>query len=192
MRKHEIGWLLLICSFIIACGGSEVDTVTKPKAATSEKTEDVVAAVEIDFVAEDKAINQTLKDQNTAISGKELDDIMVYWVKSDSPDIFTAWTFWAGAFEKNEGWKAVKNGWVGIFKLRAGVMTVEVLSLEIDSRAKNAVLHGKYKWGGQQGELLVAFQKKKDKWQIRATDYTNGRFGKQIKKLQKPGYKNPQ
>jgi hypothetical protein len=187
-----IGRLLLICSFIIACGGDEVNTVTKSKATTGEKTEDVVAAVEIDFVAEDKAINQTLKDQNAAISGKELDDIMVYWVKSESKDIFTAWTFWAGTFEKNEGWKAVKNGWVGIFKLRAGEMTVEVLSLEIDSRAKNSVLHGKYKWGGQQGELLAAFQKKKDKWQIRAIDFTNGRFGKQIKKLQDPAYKNPQ
>jgi len=187
-----IGRLLLICSFIIACGGDEVNTVTKSKATTGEKTEDVVAAVEIDFVAEDKAINQTLKDQNAAISGKELDDIMVYWVKSESKDIFTAWTFWAGTFEKNEGWKAVKNGWVGIFKLRAGEMTVEVLSLEIDSRAKNSVLHGKYIWGGQQGELLAAFQKKKDKWQIRAIDFTNGRFGKQIKKLQDPAYKNPQ
>ena len=192
MRKHVIGGLLLICSFIIACGGDEVNTVTKSKATTGEKTEDVVAAVEIDFVAEDKAINQTLKDQNAAISGKELDDIMVYWVKSESKDIFTAWTFWAGTFEKNEGWKAVKNGWVGIFKLRAGEMTVEVLSLEIDSRAKNSVLHGKYKWGGQQGELLAAFQKKKDKWQIRAIDFTNGRFGKQVKKLQDPAYKNPQ
>ena len=192
MRKHVIGRLLLICSFIIACGGDEVNTVTKSKATTGEKTEDVVAAVEIDFVAEDKAINQTLKDQNAAISGKELDDIMVYWVKSESKDIFTAWTFWAGTFEKNEGWKAVKNGWVGIFKLRAGEMTVEVLSLEIDSRAKNSVLHGKYKWGGQQGELLAAFQKKKDKWQIRAIDFTNGRFGKQVKKLQDPAYKNPQ
>jgi len=192
VRKHVIGRLLLICSFIIACGGDEVNTVTKSKATTGEKTEDVVAAVEIDFVAEDKAINQTLKDQNAAISGKELDDIMVYWVKSESKDIFTAWTFWAGTFEKNEGWKAVKNGWVGIFKLRAGEMTVEVLSLEIDSRAKNSVLHGKYKWGGQQGELLAAFQKKKDKWQIRAIDFTNGRFGKQIKKLQDPAYKNPQ
>ena len=192
MRKHVIGRLLLICSFIIACGGDEVNTVTKSKATTGEKTEDVVAAVEIDFVAEDKAINQTLKDQNAAISGKELDDIMVYWVKSESKDIFTAWTFWAGTCEKNEGWKAVKNGWVGIFKLRAGEMTVEVLSLEIDSRAKNSVLHGKYKWGGQQGELLAAFQKKKDKWQIRAIDFTNGRFGKQIKKLQDPAYKNPQ
>ncbi len=110
---------------------------------------------------------------------------------SEDKEVFTAWTFWAGAFEKNEGWKAVKNGWVGIFKLHAGEMSVQVSRLEIDSRARNAIVYGKYKWGNQNGDLIAAFQNQKGKWLIRAIDFTNERFGKQIPKLAKPAYRNP-
>jgi len=194
MEKNNnlIGLLLVVCvTFLIACGEND-DPVTKPKLAATEPVEETLATVEIDFVAEDRAIKKTLVSQNDAISQKELDDIMVNWVKSEDKEIFTAWTFWAGAFEKNEGWKAVKNGWVGIFKLHGGKMSVEVSRLEIDSRARNGIVYGKYKWGNQSGDLIAAFQNKKGKWLIRAIDFTNERFGKQIPKLVKPAYKNPQ
>ena len=40
-------------------------------------------------------------------------------------------------------------------------------------------------------KLVFAFQKQKGKWLIRAIDYTNGSFGKQIPKLSNPAYTNP-
>ena len=148
MRKREIGWLLLICSFIVACGSDGTDPVAKPKPIieTKTKSEPTVVAVEIDFLTEEKAIKQTLVDQNAAISQKEADDIMSFWIKSEDRNVFTAWTFAGGGFEKYEGWRAVQNGWVGIFKLRDGQMATDVSRVEIDSRASKAVLNGKYKW----------------------------------------------
>ena len=70
-------------------------------------------------------------------------------------------------------------------------MSVQVSRLEIDSRARNAIVYGKYKWGNQNGDLIAAFQNQKGKWKIRAIDFTNERFGKQIPKLAKPAYRNP-
>merc|ERR1711959_347452 len=127
---------LIFVGFLVACGNSE-DPVTKPKLTTAVQDEPTVASVEIDFATEDQSINAVLANQNEAISTKELDDIMVHWVKSEDKEVFSAWTFWVSAFEKNEGWKAVKNGWVGIFKLHACEMSVQVSRLEIDSRARN-------------------------------------------------------
>ena len=192
MRKREIGWLLLIGSFIVACSSDKTDPVAKPKPIieTQTESEPTVAVVEVDFLTEEKAIKQTLVDQNTAISQKEADGIMSFWIKSEDRKVFTAWTFAGGGFEKYEGWRAVGNSWVGIFKLRGGQMTTDVSRVEIDSRASKAVLYGKYKWE-QNGELIIASQKQKGKWLIRAIDYTNGSFGKQIPKLSNPAYTNP-
>ncbi len=189
-RNGLFRFSLIFVGFLVACGNSE-DPVTKPKLTTAVQDEPTVASVEIDFATEDQSINAVLANQNEAISTKELDDIMVHWVKSEDKEVFSAWTFWAGAFEKNEGWKAVKNGWVGIFKLHAGEMSVQVSRLEIDSRARNAIVYGKYKWGNQNGDLIAAFQNQKGKWKIRAIDFTNERFGKQIPKLAKQAYRNP-
>ena len=189
-RNGLFRFALIFVGFLVACGNSE-DPVTNPKLTTAAQDEPTVASVEIDFAAEDHSINEVLANQNEAISTKELDDIMVHWVKSEDKEVFSAWTFWAGAFEKNEGWKAVKNGWVGIFKLHAGEMSVQVSRLEIDSRARNAIVYGKYKWGNQNGDLIAAFQNQKGKWKIRAIDFTNERFGKQTPKLAKPAYRNP-
>ena len=166
-RNGLFRFSLIFVGFLVACGNSE-DPVTKPKLTTTVQDEPTVASVEIDFATEDQSINAVLANQNEAISTKELDDIMVHWVKSEDKEVFSAWTFWAGAFEKNEGWKAVKNGLVGIFKLHAGEMSVQVSRLEIDSRARNAIVYGKYKWGNQNGDLIAAFQNQKGKWKIRA------------------------
>ena len=91
MKKREIGWLLLICSFFVACGSDKTDPVAKsePIIETETENEPAVAAVEIDFLTEEKAIKQTLIGQNTAISQKEEDDIMSFWIKSEDRNIFT-------------------------------------------------------------------------------------------------------
>ena len=109
--------------------------------------------------------------------------------KSESDDVFTAWTFWAGTFERNNGWQACKrHAWEGIFRLRQGAVTVDITYIAIDNKGKEAVLRGAYRWGGLQGDLISALQKDGSDWKIRAIDYTGGNNGKQVKDLIEPAY----
>lgn len=198
MKRQSIFLLLiaLFAIFFIACGESddEKDVVRdKPTATTQTQTpsdEIAVKQEEIDFEVEEAAIRDVFTLHASAVGTKDTDKIMTYWLKSESDDVFTAWIFWAGAFERNIGWKAIKNGWTGIFRLHGGAMTVEISSIAIDSRAKNSTLRASYKWAVN-GDLIAAMKKDKDEWKISAIDYTNGKFGKQIKELKDPAYKNP-
>jgi len=185
--------MTVIVAGLMACSdSSEKSSPIKPKVSSQSSEDDVaIKQAEINFVAEENALKEVFTKHAEGISKKDLDEIMIYWLKSGSEDVFTAWTFWAGAFEKNVGWDDIKKGWVGIFRLRGGDMTIEFLSVAIDSRAKNATLRAKYKWAAS-GDLIADMGKdKKGKWKIRAIDYTNGGFGKQIKELRNPAYKNP-
>ena len=47
MRKREIGWLLLIGSFIVACGSDKTDPIAKPEPIIETESESTVAVVEI-------------------------------------------------------------------------------------------------------------------------------------------------
>jgi hypothetical protein len=197
MKRNAIFSLLIVlfAIFFLACGESDdEDVIDKPTQSTTQtQTPDDEIAVkqeEIDFEVEAAAIREVLTLHASAIGTKDTDKIMAYWLKSESDDVFTAWTFWAGAFERNVGWKAIKNGWAGIFRLHGGVMTVSISSVAIDSRAKNSTLRASYKWAVS-GDLIAAMEKDKDEWKIRAIDYTNEKFGKQIKELKDPAYKNP-
>ena len=194
--KYEFPFFLvmvIVTASIISCSdSSEKDSLVKPKVSSqiSEDSE-AIKQEEINFVAEETALKEVFTKHADDIGEKDLDAIMTHWLKSNGEDVFTAWTFWAGAFEKTVGWDDIKKGWVGIFRLRGGDMTIEFLGVAIDSRAKNATLRAKYKWAAS-GDLIAAMRKdKKDKWKIRAIDYTDGRFGKQIKELRNPAYKTP-
>ncbi|MBI1927335.1 hypothetical protein HYR99_24230, partial [Candidatus Poribacteria bacterium] len=176
----------------IACGdsGDDEGKVQPTKPTTQSQTPPSVDGgdvkkEQIDFAAEEVAIREVFTLHAAAIGPKDTDKIMEYWLKSESADVFTAWVFWAGAFEKNVGWKGIKNGWVGIFRLRGGNMTVDISSVAIDARAENAILRASYKWAVS-GDLIAALKKEKGEWKIRAIDYTNERFGKQIEEIQKP------
>jgi len=194
--KYKFSFFLVIAMVVVglmACSdNSEKDSPIKPKVSSQASEDDIIVKQEeINFVEEENALKEVFTEHADDISKKDLDEIMSHWLKSNSEDVFTAWTFWAGAFEKTVGWDDIKKGWVGIFRLRGGNMTINFLSVAIDSRAKNATLRAKYKWAAS-GDLIAAMRKdKKDKWKIRAIDYTNGRFGKQIKELRNPAYKNP-
>ena len=196
MMKNKCPFFLIMAVIVVglmACSdSSEKNSPIKPKVSSQPSEDDVVIKQEeINFVAEETVLKEVFTAHADGIGKKDLDEIMTHWLKSDSEDVFTAWTFWAGAFEKNVGWDDIKKGWVGIFRLRGGDMTIEFLSVAIDSRAKNATLRAKYKWAAS-GDLIADMGKdKKDKWKIRAIDYTNGKFGKQIKELRNPAYKNP-
>lgn len=195
MNRLSIFYLIIALFAVgglLACGGGDDDEadkptqLAKPVGETPKQDETDPKLEEIDFKAEAAAIRDVQAKHAAAIGKKDVDAIMSYWLQNN--DVFTAWTFWAGAFEKTVGWDDIKKAWPGIFRLRGGQMTVEITSIAINSRATNAVIEAKYKWAVS-GDLISMLEKdKKDTWKISAIDYTNGKFGKQVKKLNKPAY----
>ena len=187
---------VLLAIGLMACGGTgdddteAPDTQAKPTTTTpTPSTEpEVVVGRDIDFAAEEQAIRDLYAAYAGAHGDKDVDVLAEVWLRSEEKDVFTAWTFWAGTFEKNEGWKAVTKAWEGIFRLRGGQMEVDITYIAIDSRGKEAVLRGAYKWGNQQGDLISALNKDDKEWKIRSIDYTDGRFGKQVKDLIEPAH----
>ncbi|MXV72956.1 hypothetical protein F4Z99_01610 [Candidatus Poribacteria bacterium] len=194
MRPKAIYYfiVMLLVTGMIACGGDDDDSEpAETKTATttdSQPTEPAVVERNIDFAAEEEAIRDLYGVYATAHGGKDVDTLAEVWFKSESDDVFTAWTFWAGTFERNNGWKAVTAAWEGIFRLRAGAVTVDISYIAIDARGKEAVLRGAYAWGNQRGDLISAIEKDGKDWKIRAIDYTGGKNGKQVKDLNDPAY----
>ncbi len=196
MRPKAICYLMVMLLIIgmVACGGDDDDSepaTTETETTTpSQPAEPPAAAAgaEIDFAAEEKAIRDLYAVYATAHGDKDVDTLEEVWLKSEDKSVFTAWTFWAGTFERNDGWKAVTAAWEGIFRLRGGAMTVDITYIAIDSRGKDAVLRGEYAWGNQRGDLISALEKDGDDWKIRAIDYTGGKHGKQVKDLNAPAH----
>ena len=184
--------IMLLVTGMIACGGddpepTEAETPTTTSSQPAEATPTVVER-DIDFAAEEQAIRDLYAVYAAAHGDQDEDILTKVWLSGESKDIFTAWTFWAGTFEKNEGAKAVSKAWAGIFRLRGGNMEVDITYIAIDSRGKEAVLRGTYSWGNQGGDLISALKKDGNDWKIRAIDYTDGRFGKQVKDMIDPAH----
>jgi len=97
--------MTVIVAGLMACSdSSEKSSPIKPKVSSQSSEDDVaIKQAEINFVAEENALKEVFTKHAEGISKKDLDEIMIYWLKSGSEDVFTAWTFWAGAFEKNVG-----------------------------------------------------------------------------------------
>ena len=187
--------LVLLAVGLMACGGDSdddteaPDTQIQPTTTSSQPTQpDVAAGKDVDFAADEQAIRDLYAEYAVAHGDKDIDVLADVWLRSEGEGVFTAWTFWAGAFEKNPGWKAVTKAWEGIFRLRGGNMVVDIVYIAIDSKGKEAVLRGPYDWGGQKGNLISALKKDGSDWKIRAIDYTDGRFGKQVKDLIEPAH----
>ena len=184
---------MLLITGMIACGADDDDseqTETETTTTTTSQPTEPIVTVErnVDFAAEEQAIRDLYDTYTTAHGEKDTDTLADVWLKSESDDVFTAWTFWAGTFERNNGWKAVTAAWDGIFRLRQGAGTVYITYIAIDSKGKEAVLRGAYKWDNQQGDLISALEKDEDDWKIRAIDYTGGKNGKQVKDLIEPAH----
>lgn len=195
MKPKAIYYLIimLLITGMMACGGDDVDdsepAETKtPTTTTSQPEEPTVVERNIDFEAEEQAIRDLYGVYATAHGDKDVDTLGDIWLKSKSDDVFTAWTFWAGTFERNNGWQDVNDAWEGIFRLRAGDVTVDITYIAIDARGKEAVLRGGYNWGNQRGDLISALEKDGSDWKIRAIDYTGGKNGKQVKDLNEPAH----
>ena len=195
MKPKAICYLMimLLITGMIACGGDDDDTepaeTKTPTTTTSQPAEPTVTVERnIDFAAEEQAIRELYTVYAAAHGDKDVDTLGEVWLKRQNEDVFTAWTFWAGTFERNNGWKDVNDAWDGIFRLRAGDVTVDITYIAIDARGKEAVLRGAYKWGNQQGDLISALEKDGKDWKIRAIDYTGGKHGKQVKDLIEPAH----
>lgn len=187
--------LVLLTAGLIACGGDsddETEAPDKPTQSTTTSAEptqpDVAAGRNVDFAVEEQAIRDLYAEYAVAHGDQDVDVLGDVWVRNEGKDVFTAWTFWAGTFEKNEGWKAVNKAWEGIFRLRGGKMEVNITFIAIDSKGKSAVLRGAYTWGNQKGDLISALDSHGKEWKIRSIDYTDGRFGKQVKDLIEPAH----
>ena len=149
---------------------------------------DVVVGRYIDFAVEEQAIRALYAEYALAHGDQDVDALGNVWLRSEESNVFTAWTFWAGTFEKNEGWKAVNKAWDGIFRLRGGKMVIDITYIAIDGSGKKAVLRGRYTWGNQNGNLISELNTEGNDWKIRAIDYTDGRFGKQVEDLIAPAH----
>ncbi len=185
--------IMLLVTGMIACGGDDPDPESietpPPTTISSQPVEATpTAGRDIDFAAEEQAIRDLYAIYAAAHGDQDEDTLTKVWLSGESKDIFTAWTFWAGTFEKNEGAKAVSKAWAGIFRLRGGNMEVDITYIAIDSRGKEAVLRGAYNWGNQAGNLISALKKDGNGWKIRAIDYTDGGFGKQVKDMPDPAH----
>ena len=168
-----------------------VFTVLNPEGDTPppEVTGRETIQLTVDYAAEEAAIIEVFTLHAKAIGTKDPDEFMPYWLRSESEDVFVVWDFWAGAFEKHLGWKAIKEGWVAIFRLRDGPMTVEIESVAIDKNGRNATLRGRYQWAVSRGFVVSMVKRNhQDGWKIQQVDYTNEKFGKQVDELRDPAY----
>ena len=193
MRPKAICYLIimLLITGMIACGADDDDsepTETETSTTTPSQPAEPIATTErnIDFAAEEQAIRDLYAAYATAHGDQDTDTLGDVWLKSGSEDVFTAWTFWAGTFERNNGWQDVNDAWDGIFRLHQGAVTVDITYIAINSKGKEAVLRSAYKWDGLQGNLISALKKDGSDWKIRAINYTGGGHGKQVKDLIEP------
>ena len=193
--KQNFGVYSIYALFVlvfIACGGDSEDDADKesPKPVTSAGGGEAIQLT-VDFALEEEALKEIFTLHAEAIGTEDPDEFMQYWLKSKSEDVFAAWDFWAGAFEKHLGWEGVKTGWVGIFRIRSGKMSVTIESVAIDKTGKKASLRGRYQWAVSGGLIALMVKDRKEGWKIKQVDYTNGKFGKQVDELKDPAYVNP-
>ena len=185
---------LFIVGFI-ACGGDSEDAVdkqpTQPSTQSTTSGAGDVLQIDVDYPAEEAAIIEAFTLHAEAIGTEDSNQFMAYWLRSESEDVFVAWVFWAGAFEKHLGWQAVKKGWEGIFHIRSGNMSVDIDSVAINATGKKASLRGNYRWAVNGGLIALMVKDREEGWKIKQADYTGGKFGKQVEEIENPAYMNP-
>ena len=197
MERNFIAYLTcaLFIVGLIACGGDSTDETDKqPTQPSTEPTVSdggEVVQINVDYPAEEAAIIEAFTLHAEAIGTEDSNKFMAYWLKSESEDVFVAWVFWAGAFEKHLGWKAVKKGWEGIFHIRKGNMSVDISSIAINTTGKKANVRGSYRWAVNGIVTALMVKDRKEGWQIKQADYTGEKFGKQVEEIKNPAYVNP-
>lgn len=193
MKLKSITGLICVLFVVgfIACGGDSEEDADKEPTKPSPSGGGEVLQITVDYEAEEAAITEVVNLHAEAIATEDPRKFMVYWLRSEAEDVFVAWDFWAGAFAKHPGWKAIEQGWLGIFRLRRGKMSVEIESIAIDKIGKKASLRGRYTWAVSGGLIALMVKDREEGWKIKQADYTNGKFGPQVEELTDPGYVNP-
>ena len=193
MKLKSITGLICVLFVVglIACGEDSEDDTDKQATKPSSSGGGEVLQITVDYAAEEAAITEVVNLHAEAIETEDPRKFMVYWLKEEGEDVFVAWDFWAGAFAKHLGWRAIEKGWLGIFRLRRGKMSVEIESIAIDKIGKKASLRGRYTWAVSGGLIALMVKDREEGWKIKQADYTNGKFGKQVEELTDPGYVNP-
>lgn len=174
-------FVLFVVGFL-ACGDSGdegVDPPTQPTTQSQTQTSVPNEAAEIqpeeiDFAAEETAIQELFTAYATDVSEHNLKETLGHWLQKDSRDIFMAQCFVGKAlFNMIEGIKGIENSLKGDFASNRGPLTVTIAAVGVDKRAKAATLRGTYKWGPfASGQFVAAFEKDtKDNWKIRAIDF---------------------
>ena len=110
--------VLLVSVGLMACGGDTDDETEAPDKPTqsattsSESTQpDVAAGRDIDFAAEEQAIRDLYGVYALAHGDQDVDVLGDVWLRNEAKDVFTAWTFWAGTFEKmKDGRRSIRRG----------------------------------------------------------------------------------
>ena len=180
---------------LIACGEDSDDPAdqqpTQPSSQPSTSDGSNALQITVDYAAEEAAIIEAFSLHAEAIGTEDSNDFMAYWLRSESEDVFVAWVFWAGAFEKHLGWQAVKKAWEGIFHLRSGNMSVDIESVAINTTAKKANVRGRYRWAVSGTVTALMVKDREEGWKIQQADYTGEKFGKQVEELENPAYVNP-
>ena len=193
MKLKSITGLICVLFVVglIACGEDSEDDTDKQATKPSSSGGGEVLQITVDYAAEEAAITEVVNLHAEAIETEDPRKFMVYWLKEEGEDVFVAWDFWAGAFAKHLGWRAIEKGWLGIFRLRRGKMSVEIESIAIDKIGKKASLRGRYTWAVSGGLIALMVKDREEGWKIKQADYTNGKFGQQVEELTDPGYVNP-
>lgn len=179
MRRLSIfHFVVLLAIGLIACGDSGDEDSNQPAKPTTQSqepgtgTEVEVKREAVDFAAEEAAIRELFTAHAAAVSERDLDQIMDYWLKLDKPELFMAWNFW-NAFTRIETWKGVKESFSGTFEKFKNQMTVTITEVGVDAKGKEGTLRASYNWL-QAGNLVAAFRKdSKGQWKILAIDFSN-------------------
>ena len=180
---------------LIACGGDSADDAdqqpTQPSTQPSTSDGGEAIQIAVDYPAEEAAIIEAFTLHAEAIGTEDANQFMAYWLRSESEDVFVAWVFWAGAFEKHLGWQAVRKAWEGIFHIRSGNMSVDINSVAINATGKKASLRGNYRWAVNGNVIALMVKDRDEGWKIQQADYTGEKFGKQVEEIENPAYVNP-
>ena len=117
--------IMLLVTGMIACGGDDpepeaTETETPSTTASQPAEETPTAGRDIDFAAEEQAIRDLYAVYAAAHGDQDEDTLAEVWLSGESKDIFTAWTFWAGTFEKTKAEKQYRKHGQESFDCAAG------------------------------------------------------------------------
>lgn len=177
--------LALLAVGLIACSGSDDEGDEQPtKPTTQSPTTSVdegiaIKTTNVDFVAEEAAIREIFAAHDAAITEQDIDALMDLWLERD---VLMVSTWFANAFNIFETSNAIKDAWVGTWKLVGKrPITSTIQNVGISANGKKATASGTFKYPDTERKIVAEFKKDtKGDWKIRAIDYAEQNLVKEI------------